>query len=91
MNRETFNGQLTFEVVTFQVENYYKLKRYKERKNVIFKHAKQRLLFTQAWLQPVQSGYLYNFSPVHQQFLYDNVGRMCLTVESWVGRGYLSF
>ena len=32
MNRETFNGQLTSKVVTFQVENYYKLKRYKERK-----------------------------------------------------------
>ena len=31
MNRETFNGQLTSEVVTFQVENYYKLKKYKDR------------------------------------------------------------
>ena len=26
MDRETYNGQLTSEVVTFQVENYYKLK-----------------------------------------------------------------
>ena len=31
MNRETFNSQLTSEVVTFQVENYYKLKSHKER------------------------------------------------------------
>ena len=51
--------------------------------SLIFKHVKQRLLFTQAWLQPVQSGYLYNFSPVQQHFLHDNVGRTCLTVEPY--------